>query len=306
MTNSRLLNRLGAALLALASFASPALAAVRAGLQTPAPRVAPAKHMLFKVRGPNGATVYLLGSVHLLSPDAGKLSPEIDSAFAKAKTVAFETSIDSVQMRGQELLMKARYAPGGSLRKSLSPAGLAKADTVLRMYGLTLDQLDGFKPWFVGVALSQMVMQRANFQPQFGVDVQLNERAKAAHKPVVGLESVDFQLNLFDAIAPDDQERMITSTKSPAEAAKELEKIKEAWLSGDVAALESVFKESQDESPKMIEVMLNNRNASWIPKIDAMLKGKDDALVVVGAAHLMGKQGVLELLRAKGYTIEQL
>src|SRR5437899_7546924 len=108
MTPTRLFKRLGAAFLALASIASPASAAVAAslGLHVPAPRLAPAKHMLFKVRGPNGATVYILGSVHLLSPDAGKLPPEIDSAFAKAKTVAFETSIDSVQMRAQELLMK--------------------------------------------------------------------------------------------------------------------------------------------------------------------------------------------------------
>jgi uncharacterized protein YbaP (TraB family) len=304
MKNSRLLKRLSAALLALGSLStSAAAAAVR-----PATPVAPAaaKHMLFKVRGPNGATVYLLGSVHLLSPEAGKLPAEVDSAFARAKTVAFETSIDSVQMRAQEMLLKARYAPGMSLKKSLSPTGLAKADSVVKMYGLNLDMLDQFKPWFVSVALTQMVMQKANFQSQYGVDVQLNERAKTANKNVVGLESVDFQLNLFDTIDPLDQERMITSNKGPAEAAAELAKIKDAWLAGDVAGLEALFKDTQDESPKMLDIMLNNRNASWIPKIDEMLKGKDDALIVVGAAHLVGKKGVLELLKAKGYTVEQL
>lgn len=300
----RLLKRASAALLAVASFVSPLAAAVRSPVLARA--VAPAKHMLFKVRGPNGATIYLLGSVHLLSPDAGKLPPEVDSAFAHAKTVVFETSIDSVQMRAQELLGKARYANGGSLKKSLSPAGLAKADTVLRLYGLTVDQLDQFKPWFVSLMMSQMVMMKSNFQPQFGVDIQLNERAKAMQKPVAGLESVDFQMNLFDSFSAEDQERMITGNKGPDSSAKELAKIKDAWMAGDVAALEALFKDSSDESPKMIEIMLTNRNASWIPKIDEMLKGKDDALVVVGAAHLVGKTGVIELLKKKGYSIEQL
>src|SRR4051812_39303159 len=137
--NLRLFKRLSAIVLALASFTSltsPAVAASPARTTPIAP--APAKHMLFKVRGPNGATVYLLGSVHLLSPDAGKLPAEVDSAFARASTVAFETSIDSVQMRAQEMLLKARFAPGSSLRTTLSPAGLAKAESVVKLYGLTL------------------------------------------------------------------------------------------------------------------------------------------------------------------------
>jgi uncharacterized protein len=305
MTNSRLLKRLSAVVLALASLSSSAAAAAVARPVRPA-AVAPAKHMLFKIRGPNGATVYLLGSVHLLSPDAGKLPMEVDSAFARAKTIVFETSLDSVQMRAQELMLKARYAPGSSLATTLPPAALAKADSVVKLYGLNIAQLDQFKPWFVSLALTQMVMQRANFQAQFGVDMQLNERAKTAKKNVIGLESVDFQLNLFDSILPEDQVRMITSMKGPADAAAELAKIKDAWLSGDMTSLESVFKETQTESPKMLEVMLTNRNASWIPKIDEMLKGKDDALVVVGAAHLVGKQGLLELLKGKGYVVEQL
>jgi uncharacterized protein YbaP (TraB family) len=304
MTASRLLKRLSAMVLALASLSSPAAAAIVRQVKPAA--AAPAKHMLFKVRGPNGATIYLLGSVHLLSPEAGKLPAEVDSAFARAKTVAFETSIDSVQMRAQEMLLKARYAPGSSLKTSLSPAGRAKADSVVRLYGLSLDQLDPFKPWFVSLALTQMVMQRANFQAAYGVDMQLNERAKTAKKNVIGLESVDFQLGLFDNIPAEDQERMITTAKGPSESAAELAKIKDAWLAGDLTGLEALFKESQTDSPKMMEIMLTNRNASWIPKIDEMLKGKDDALVVVGAAHLIGAKGVIQLLRAQGYTVDQL
>ena len=304
MTNLRTLKRLSAALLAASIITAPVAASAATRFQQRPP--SPQKHMLFKVRGPNGATVYLLGSVHLLTPEAGKLPAEVDSAFEHAKVVAFETSIDSLQLRAQEMLTKARYPSGQTLKTSLSPAAVAKADSVVHLYGLSLDMVNGYRPWFVSMALSQMVMQRANYQPQFGVDVQLSERAKTAHKQVIGLESVDFQLNLMDGIQPEDQERMITTAKGPADAAKDLMKIKDAWLTGDLKALEAAFNEADTESPRMMEMMLTRRNVSWMGKIDELLKGKDDALIVFGAGHLVGKMGVLELLRTKGYSIEQL
>src|SRR5690348_14418259 len=92
------------------------VAALPLGAQTSA------KHMLYRVRGKTGATVYLLGSVHLLTPEAGKLPPVVDSAFAQAKAIAFETSLDSVQQRAPEMLALARLAPGSTLRSVLSPA----------------------------------------------------------------------------------------------------------------------------------------------------------------------------------------
>jgi uncharacterized protein YbaP (TraB family) len=281
------------------------LAACVLFLAAPLAAQAPAKHMLFRVRGPSGASVYLLGSVHLLSAEAGKLPSEVDSAYAHAKNVWFETSIDSVQMRAQELLTKARFADGKTLRSSLTPEKATKADSILKLYGLGLDQVGMFKPWFVGMVLSQLVVQKANFQAQYGVDMQLNARAKQDSKPVRGLESVDFQLNLFDSMAPADQEKMLLSAKGPEESAKQLLKIKDAWITGNVAQLDSIMS-SDDDAPGMRAVVLTNRNANWVPQIEQMLKGTDDVLVVVGAAHLVGKQGVVELLKAKGYTVEQL
>jgi uncharacterized protein YbaP (TraB family) len=266
----------------------------------------PEKHMLFRVHGPNGANVYLLGSVHLLTPDAGALPAVVDSAFDRAKIVAFEASIDTIQMRAMDLLAKARYANGATLKSSLSPAGLAKVDSITKLYGLTIDQVNGFKPWFVSLLLSQIVMQKAGFQPQYGVDVQLNQRAKDAHKTVIGLESVDLQLGLFDSYSAEDQERMLLAAKGPDETAKELAHLKDTWLSGDLVALEKDVDEGETQSATMRAIMLDNRNASWIPRIEALLHGKDDALVVFGAAHLVGNKGVLALLKAKGYHLEQL
>lgn len=275
-------------------------AAHAASAHAPAP-----KHMLFRVRGHNGATVYLLGSVHLLSAEAGKLPSAIDSAFAHSKTVAFEASLDTIQLRATELLGKARFTDGSTLTTSLGDDA-QQTDSLLHLYGLSLKQVDAYKPWFVSVLLTQLGLQRAKFEAKYGVDIQLNERAHAEQKPIVGLESVDVQLNLFDSLSPADQRRMLLEMKGPDSAAVELVKLEDAWQAGDTASIDNRLNAEVEKSPQMFDVLVANRNKSWMPRIEQFVDGHDDALVVVGAAHLVGKQGVLEMLRAKGYTIEQL
>lgn len=266
----------------------------------------PAKHLLYRVHGPNGATVYLLGSVHLLSADAATLPAEVDSAFAHARTLTLETSLDSAMMRGQELLMRGRYANGQTLRGSISPATAARTDSLLRLYGLSLDQVNTFKPWLVSLLMAQMDMQRMNFQAQYGVDMQLNARAKQASKPVLELEGVDFQLGLFDSLSPADQERMLIESEGPDAGGKQLAAIRDAWSRGDAASLDSLLNARMVSSPSLFDALVTNRNRAWMPKLETMIRGRDDALVVVGAGHLVGKQGLVAMLRAKGYTLDQM
>jgi uncharacterized protein YbaP (TraB family) len=286
-------------------FVLPATSVAQPAATRATPASPASKHMLFRVRGHNGATLYLLGSVHLLNAEAGKLPPEIDSAFAQAKTVAFEANLDTIQLRATEILGKARYADGGTLTSSLGNEA-PHADSLLHLYGLSLQQVDGFKPWFVSILMTQLGLQRAKFEAQYGVDIQLNARAHAAQKPIVGLESVDVQLNLFDSLSPADQRRMLLEMKGPDSAAVALTKLKDAWQAGDTASIDARLNAQVEQSPQMFDVLVVNRNKSWMPRIEQFLTGHDDALVVVGAAHLVGKQGVLELLRAKGYTVDQL
>jgi len=264
------------------------------------------KHMLFRVRAPNGATVFLLGSVHLLSAEAGKLPPVVDSVFDRARTVAFETSFDSLQVHGMELMIRGRYTNGATLRSTLSPAGVAQLDSLLKTYGLGIDQVNGFKPWFVSLLLMQTVMQRANFQAQYCVDVQLNTRAHAANKTIIGLEPVQMQLGMFDAISTADQERMVLQSSGPDSSSRVLMRIKDAWSTGDVGALDNLLNQGLKDVPSLFAKLVTERNLAWIPKIEDLVKSNSDALIVVGAGHLVGKQGVVELLRAKGYLVDQM
>jgi hypothetical protein len=270
------------------------------------PAVTSSKHMLYRVRGPNGATVYVLGSVHLLSADAATLPAEVDSAFAHSRSLTLETSIDSIQARGPEMLMRGQYSDGRTLRGTLSAKSATKVDSLLHLYGLSLDQVNAFKPWMVSLLMTQLAMQKLNLQAQYGVDMQLNTRAKQASKPVRGLESVDFQMGLFDALSPADQERLLVDSDGPDVTAKELGSIQDAWRHGDAAMLDSLINSHVAEAPTLFDALITARNRAWIPKIETLIRGGDDALIVVGAGHLVGKQGVVAMLRAKGYTLDQM
>jgi len=223
-----------------------------------------------------------------------------------AKTVAFETSFDSLQLRAMEMMTRARYQNGATLRSSLSPAGAARLDTVLKSYGLTVEQVNGFKPWFVSMLLMQTVMQRAHFEAKYGVDMQLNARAHSANKTIVGLESAEMQLGMFDSLSPEEQEKMVLTSTGPDSSSRTLAKIKDAWMTGDVRVLDDLMNQGLKDVPTLFTKLVVDRNTAWLPKIEQMLKNKDDALVVVGAGHLVGKSGVVEMLRAKGYTVDQI
>ena len=162
--------------------------------------------------------------------------------------------------------MRGRYSDGKTLRGVLSPKSATKVDSLLHLYGLSLDQVNGFKPWMVSLLMTQLAMQKLNFQAQYGVDMQLNARAKQASKPVLGLESVDFQLGLFDSLSPADQERMLVESDGPDVTAKELGSIRDAWSHGDAPMLDSLINSRVAEAPTLFDALITARNRAGYPR----------------------------------------
>ena len=265
------------------------------------------KHIFYRVTGPNGAKVYLLGSVHALPADASVMPAVVDDAFACAKAVVFEANLDSIEERSPELIARARLKGGATFMSSLSPEAVAKMQPILASYGLRFDQLAQFKPWFVTLALQQAVAQQAAYYSHLGFDAQLNKRAKLQNKPRLSLESVDYQFGLFDALTPQQQEAQLLATKRPIDAYRELETIKGLWMSGNAEGLDSLTHAGETAATaELANALLTTRNANWLPKIEKWVHGRDDVLVVVGAAHVVGKDGLVAQLRAKGYRVDQL
>ena len=125
------------------------------------------------------------------------------------------------------------------------------------------------------MVLTQLVLQKMNFKAELGVDMQLHAKAKAASKPEFGLESTDFQLGLFDSLSPQDQEGMLKEISSPDSAAKQLKAIRDAWSAGNAGTLDSLLNSSMKNSPGVFAALITNRNRSWIPKLESLIKGLD-------------------------------
>ena len=256
-----------------------------------------------------GGTIYLVGSIHVMSPSFYPLNPALDAAFNDSDLLVEE--VDLAEMLDPttqvSMLTRGMLPSGQSLDTLLTPATLALVKKATGDLGSAGAALMRFKPWMLAIALQGRELMKAGFDPALGLDQHFYDEAKAGAKAVQGLETVDYQISRFDGMTLEQQDRML------AETLKELEtetaavgKLGDAWKGGDVAAIEKIALADLKSDPAMYQRLLVERNRNWMPRIEALFARRGRALVVVGAAHLVGPDGLIAMLRAKGYTVEQL
>ncbi len=304
-------------LLAAAGLASVALAVERVAVPERAPQPpagavkAPPLPLLWKVSDADNS-VYLLGSFHLLKGDDYPLSPDVDSAFAASDKVVFEVPPEQVldPAVAQKFLTAAGYSDGRTLTQVLPAALREKFSRILAQRGASIAQFDAYEPWFINLSLMLGMSQQLGFSPEKGMDQYLMQRAAAANKPTSGLESIDLQLQVLDASPMDEQ---IVSLKEfldkPLEMPGMLGDVHSAWRDGDVARLDKLTgEEMREKTPQTYRMVNVERNQAWLPQIQGMLDNakKGDTLVVVGALHLLGDDGIVGKLREKGYKVERV
>jgi hypothetical protein len=210
-------------------------------------------------------------------------------------------------MAQMSILTKGMLPSSQSLDKVLSPATLVLVQKATGDLGSAGGPLMRFKPWMLAITLQGMELMKAGFDPALGLDQHFYDRAKESGKAVQGLETVDFQISRFDTMTMEQQDRMLAETlKELATETATVGKLGDAWKAGDVPAIERIALADLKSDPAMYQRLLVERNNNWMPKIEALFARRGRALVVVGAAHLVGPDGLLALLKAKGYTVEQL
>ncbi len=279
---------------------------------------APPVPLLWKVSDEDNS-LYLLGSFHLLLPDDYPLSRDVDLAFADAEKLVFEMSPEELAspQLGIQMAQAAMRTDGSTLDEQLGPelaAKLANWGTQnaaqLAATGMTVELLQRFEPWFVGMMVTITQMTGIGFDPALGLDAHMGGLAQTAQKPTAGLESGAQQIAFLDGMAPAEQLQMLEQALDQAEAgADQMLALHAAWRAGDVdAILDGTVAELRRDFPELYRAINVERNDAWLPRLEARLRedGEDDTLVVVGAMHLLGEDGVVEKLRAKGYTVERV
>lgn len=254
-------------------------------------------------------TVFLAGSIHLLPAAAATLPPQFEQAYAEAESLVMELAPEESDPAriGAVMLDKGRFAAQAGLAEAVGSARWQRLQPWLQRHGLPPALVEGFEPWALALVLSSAEFARLGLAPDAGVEAQLRARAGADGKPIAGLETVEYQLGLFDTLPPAAQLQLLDGTlEELADADADLARLLTAWRRGDDATLEALLAEAYAGMPELYEALVQRRNAEWVPRLRALLGQRDDVLVVVGALHLVGDRGLVALLEREGLDVRRL
>jgi len=285
---------------------NPCIATLLALFAVPAPSADSNQHVFWEVAGKHN-TVYLLGSVHLLHANDRALPPVTESAFLDAEVLVEELDIYAMMgAMSEPAVLKLQFLPQPQTLAEVLGINLHKRlGTVAGPLGIDMDYISRMQPWYVATLVSSTRLARAGYDSRDGVDYQLAERAHRDNKPIEGLETAAQQMAFFASMSMAEQRKFLAASLDEDDSAAEMREITDAWRRGDLAALEAQLRSGMEESPELFQQIEVQRSRNWLPRIEQMLaEGTDkDYLVVTGALHMIGQQGLVELLRARGYRI---
>lgn len=269
------------------------------------------KPLLWKVSDADNH-VYLLGSFHALKPGDYPVAAVLDRAFDDAERVAFEVS--PAEMKSPELtknMMSAALLPGGqTLEQQLSHKTWAQLQAYAEKREVPLENYARFEPWFMSMIVTLNELNRVGYDGKLGLDQNLMDRSAQAGKPAQGLETAAEQIAALDSMTPAEQQQMLTEALDEAEdIGKHLDRLHDIWRSGDEKAMDQEMSaDFRVKYPQLYQRINVARNLAWLPKVQGMLDNEksDDTLIVVGSLHLLGDDGLVALLKAKGYKVERL
>lgn len=256
--------------------------------------------------------VYLLGSFHALKASDYPLATAVDAAFDDASTVVFEISPE--EMNSPELSKKISQAATLNNGKTLQATLSARSWHQLEMYSnkrnLPLKNFEHMEPWFVSMVISMTEVRLLGYEAQYGLDRALTVRAEKAAKPTQGLETGDEQIAALDSMTATEQQQTFAEALDGVDKLQEqMDRMHAQWHSGNEQALfNSIGVELKTKYPQLYQRINVMRNQAWLPKIQRMLddESKQNILVVVGSLHLLGPDGLVAQLKAKGYSVERL
>jgi uncharacterized protein YbaP (TraB family) len=273
------------------------------------PLVAAAEPAAWRLAGRNGGEVTLLGSIHVLRPSDYPLPAEVDTLYARADDLVMEIDLDDLDPSALQsgLIAAAALPQGKTLRDVLDPDVYRLTEQHAGAIGLPIAVLERVEPWFISIALLDEGLRRQGFRADLGLEQYVLGKARADRKPIEGLETLEAQVAIFDELPPRSQQALLEQTIHEIDTAKDtLAELADAWRAGRLDELSAQLIGEFDDFPGLYEALITNRNRRWLPAIEGMLGDGRRHLVIVGAVHLVGENGVVEMLRSRGHAAERV
>lgn len=261
------------------------------------------KSLLWKIEG-NGLSKpsYLFGTIHLIPQDKYFFTNVMNKAFSDCDEVVFEIDMnvmnDINEMFG--ILAKIRMPDDMTIKDLLNEADYNLFEEKFADKGLPAFLLETIKPLFISTLADGMDGQN---QSMMSYEMELTEKANAQNKVIGGLETIDDQLAAIDSIPLEVQAKMLMEELRKEGSDNDYQKLIDLYLHQDIDALQTAINQDNNkEDAKMMKFLLKDRNLKWIPKMSAMML-KQPTFFAVGAGHLGGEYGVINLLKEAGYKV---
>lgn len=257
----------------------------------------------------DGAVFYLGATCHLLRSSDFPLPPEFDQAYKESDVLIFETDMSQMEdpARQDQIMTEIMYPEGGSIEQHLSPEVYARLEEYCDAYGVYLPRLKRFKPAIITTTIMTSRLSTLGVTGE-GVDWFFTNQATVDEKPIRSLEPPEDQVDVISSMGEGMENQLISDALDEMETIEKVyAEVISAWRIGDTKKLDFLLNsQEREETPEMYEAVLVNRNQTWLPKIEACLTSPETEFILVGAAHLVGDDGIIEVLKTVGYVVEPL
>jgi len=267
-----------------------------------------AESMIWKVEK-GSEVVYIGGTIHLLRESDYPLPEEFLNAFANADILVLEADmgqLKSLEVQ-QKIMAGATYPPGEGLDQVLSKEAYDALAEYCQQNGLPLVALNQFKPSLVSLTILGLEMQKLGLSVELGIDINFYQRAVSEGKNLIYIETIDEQIAYILAMGEgQESEFMLKGLSDLHKMPEQFEDMIQYWKTGDDDKMEDlILAEFREEYPELYESLIKGRNELWLPQIEALFLTEEDELVLVGAGHLIGEEGIITMLKERGYSVEK-
>jgi uncharacterized protein YbaP (TraB family) len=278
----------------------------------PAPVSAPHHGGLYRISR-NGRVAYLFGTVHVGASSFYPLAPEVSRALASAGRVVVELDVSADAAFARAVARHGSYPDGDHIRNHISRDTLAQMTERLHAHGVSVGSMARYKPWLVANLLLSMELERQGYRRSDGVERVLLQAARRRGAPVAELESADYQLGLFDTMNDIESERYLRDTLRglrDGSVMRRARAVVAAWTSGDTSAMDALLADATGGGGAVEDftrrILLGRRNPQMVAHIEQMMRQGGVTFVGVGLLHLLGANGLPQLLAQRGYLVEQV